>query len=80
MREVTSLLEQQPHIVNSPRYGGLAPIHYACHKQNIRILRVLLDHGAKVRLIGLEENCIFGKKELHDTLSKDYQLAIFPFL
>ncbi|XP_047473663.1 transient receptor potential channel pyrexia-like [Penaeus chinensis] len=48
VREVTSLLEQQPCIVNSPRYGGLAPIHYACHKQNIRILRVLLDHGAKI--------------------------------
>ncbi|XP_063585631.1 transient receptor potential channel pyrexia-like isoform X2 [Penaeus indicus] len=48
VREVTSLLEQQPCIVNSLRYSGLAPIHYACHKKNIRILKVLLDHGAKI--------------------------------
>lgn len=48
VREVISQLEQQPHVVNSPRYGGLAPIHFVCQKRNIRMLRVLLDHGAKI--------------------------------
>ena len=35
--------------INNERYAGVTPLHAACQRRNIKILSVLLNHGAQVR-------------------------------
>ena len=51
LRAISSILKEDPKLVNNPRYSGFPPIHYACTVGNVMALKELLDHGANVSIV-----------------------------
>lgn len=45
---LSRILVDSPELLNTLRYGGFTALHTACHVRHHRVLRLLLDHGAKV--------------------------------
>ncbi|XP_063604978.1 transient receptor potential channel pyrexia-like isoform X1 [Penaeus indicus] len=45
---LTQILTESPELLNTLKYGGFTALHTACHVRQHRVLRMLLDHGAKV--------------------------------
>nr|XP_053632799.1 transient receptor potential cation channel subfamily A member 1-like [Cherax quadricarinatus] len=48
MGVLQDILQKDPKVVNSARYGGSLPLHASCGTKDIWVLKELLNHDAKV--------------------------------
>jgi len=47
-RESEIINERQKELVNTKQIDDFTPLHYACHRGNLEIVKILLSFGAEV--------------------------------
>lgn len=68
-------LDQTTEHINSISYGGLTPLHAACHMQQLDILNLLISRGAKVEALDS-----LGNSALHVAVREDWYEGVKDLL
>ncbi|XP_068232352.1 transient receptor potential channel pyrexia-like [Palaemon carinicauda] len=78
---VEKILDKEAELINSTGYGGLTPLHSACHMQQLDILKFLISRGAKVNVFDSLGNSVLhvAVKEIwHDGVKELLQQGVSP--
>src|SRR3989339_290694 len=54
LSKIKTILESQPSVVDSKTAGGTTPLHIAAGKNNVDIIKALLEKGAKIDCVTKE--------------------------
>ncbi|XP_068232698.1 transient receptor potential channel pyrexia-like [Palaemon carinicauda] len=81
VKDVEAILDQLGESINNSSYGGLTPLHAACHMKHLDVLQVLITRGAKIDShdsLGNTALHVAVKEKWHDGVEELLQLGASP--